>query len=192
VSASRHLVVGVDGSVASDLALRWALGQAACTGADVDVVAAWHWRPLQGTVVAATTAESVREWTERMVGEVVADARAAYPEIPVTVTVIEGEAAGVLTHAAMDGDLIVLGSHRHGRVHRAALGSTVDACVRRAPCPVVVIPASVRIPVARASRAARPRPVAVTGVSPAGAVAGLLAPRDVVTLTAPPSKGDTR
>jgi nucleotide-binding universal stress UspA family protein len=190
MGAARHLVVGVDGSVASDVALGWAMAEAARTGSEVHVVAAWHWRPVHGTVIAATTAESLREWTERMVGEAVADARAAHPEVPVTVAVVEGNAADVLTHSALDGDLIVLGTHRHGRVHHAVLGSTIDDCVRRAPCPVVVVPDAVRVPATARVRGPARLAAAVVGVEPVRGDARLVVPRDVITLTATPSKGD--
>jgi nucleotide-binding universal stress UspA family protein len=186
-TAERHLVVGVDGSVPSEAGLRWAVSEAARTASAVDVVAVWHWRPVFGSVIAGTTAESLREWTERVVDEMVADARAAHPEVPVTATVVEGDAVDVLTHAALDGDLIVLGSHRHGRVPHTVLDSTVDACVRRARCPVVVVPAALRERApARARRTrgtARPA-TAVVGVRPGGAAARLVAPRDVITFVA--------
>jgi nucleotide-binding universal stress UspA family protein len=192
MDASRHLVVGIDGSVASELALRWALAEAARTGAGVDVVAAWQWRPVHG--IASATAEALREWTERVVGEVVAGVRTAHPEVPVTVTVVEGNAADVLTHAALDGDLIVLGSHRHGRAHHAVLGSTIEACVRRAPCPVIVVPAPLREPTpARAVRArVTARPATVVGVGLGGAAAHLISSPDVMTLATPTPKGASR
>jgi nucleotide-binding universal stress UspA family protein len=186
--ASRHLVVGVDGSVASERALRWALVHATRTGATVDIVAAWHWRPIYGTLIAATTAESVREWTERVVGEMVADARATHPGVPVTATLVEGDAADVLTHAALDGDLIVLGSHHHGRVHHAVLGSTIDACVGRAPCPVVVVPAALRDREAvwgcRVPGTA-PLATSVVGIKPGRVAARLIPSRDVIAVAEP-------
>ncbi|HEX4792365.1 MAG TPA: universal stress protein [Humisphaera sp.] len=37
-------------------------------------------------------------------------------------------------------DLIVLGSHGHGRLHQLLAGSTSDAVMRRAVCPVVLVP----------------------------------------------------
>jgi nucleotide-binding universal stress UspA family protein len=191
--ASRHLVVGVDGSVASEVALRWALAEAARTASAVDVVAVWHWRPVHGSVIAPTTAESLGDRTERVVGEMVADARTAYPEVPLTCTVVEGDTVDVLIHAALDGDLIVLGSHRHGRAHHAVLGSTIDACVRQAACPVVAVPAAVPEPAparTRRARATAQLATAVVGVRPINAAAGLVTPRDVITVVGPRSNGD--
>jgi len=46
----------------------------------------------------------------------------------------------VLTAAARTADLLVLGSHGHSRIRRTALGSVSEECIRRAACPVVVIP----------------------------------------------------
>lgn len=37
-------------------------------------------------------------------------------------------------------DLIVLGSHRHGRLFHSMFGSVRDALVSSAPCPVLVVP----------------------------------------------------
>jgi nucleotide-binding universal stress UspA family protein len=39
-------------------------------------------------------------------------------------------------------ELIIVGSHGHGRVHHAVLGSISDECVRLSACPVVIIPLS--------------------------------------------------
>jgi nucleotide-binding universal stress UspA family protein len=39
-------------------------------------------------------------------------------------------------------DTIVIGSHRHGAIHRALLGSVSEGIVRAARCPILVIPAS--------------------------------------------------
>lgn len=38
-------------------------------------------------------------------------------------------------------DLIMVGSHGHGRLYRALLGSVCEGIVRHAPCPVLIVPA---------------------------------------------------
>ena len=41
--AGKRIVVGVDGSPSSMKALRWAIGQAKLTGAEVEAVTAWSY-----------------------------------------------------------------------------------------------------------------------------------------------------
>lgn len=48
--------------------------------------------------------------------------------------------ADVLTGAARAADLLVLGSHGNSRIRHTVLGSVSEECVRRANCPVVVVP----------------------------------------------------
>ncbi|HYD49497.1 MAG TPA: universal stress protein [Terriglobales bacterium] len=38
-------------------------------------------------------------------------------------------------------DLIILGSHGHGAIHRVLLGSVSEGVVRHATCPVLIVPA---------------------------------------------------
>jgi nucleotide-binding universal stress UspA family protein len=41
----------------------------------------------------------------------------------------------------LNADLVVLGSHGHGAVYRALAGSVSEGVLRRAKCPVLVVPA---------------------------------------------------
>jgi nucleotide-binding universal stress UspA family protein len=43
--------------------------------------------------------------------------------------------------AKLEADLIVLGSHGHGALYRALLGSISEGVVRKATCPVLIVPA---------------------------------------------------
>ena len=60
--------------------------------------------------------------------------------------VIEGRPADVLAGASSAADLLVLGSHGHSRVRHTVLGSVSADCIRKAACPVVVIPVPVGPP----------------------------------------------
>lgn len=47
----------------------------------------------------------------------------------------------ILTQAAsLHADYIVIGSHGHGRIYDALVGSTTNGTLKNAPCPVLVVP----------------------------------------------------
>lgn len=62
----------------------------------------------------------------------------------VTCTALPGQpAAEIVAYAARAGaDLLVVGAHGHGAVSRFLLGSVAEQVVRRAACPVLVVPAA--------------------------------------------------
>ncbi len=75
------------------------------------------------------------------------------------VEVAEGDPVGViLTRAAeFEADLIVMGTHRRTGLSRLLMGSVAEGVLRRAPCPVVLIPFSIL--------AGRPRETATVGTA---------------------------
>ncbi|HVT69951.1 MAG TPA: universal stress protein [Trebonia sp.] len=137
--AGGHLIIaGVDGSPASKAALAWAVRQAQLTGAGVEAVIAWQFPPTYGYPVTVAPAA---DW-EKISAEVVDDAIAGVPvpaDVPVTRTVVEGNAARVLLDAAKNADLLVVGNRGHGGFVEALLGSVSQHCVHHADCPVVVV-----------------------------------------------------
>jgi nucleotide-binding universal stress UspA family protein len=62
--------------------------------------------------------------------------------IDATALLIQGPTADtILTEAkAHHADLIIMGSHGHGAMHRALMGSVSEGVLRKAPCPVMIIP----------------------------------------------------
>jgi len=56
--------------------------------------------------------------------------------------VVEGKSAPALLELAResDADLVVVGAHHGGRLHRLLLGSTAERCVAEADLPVLVVP----------------------------------------------------
>ena len=135
------IVVGVDGSEGSRLALRWAVAEAHRTGGAVEAVTAWYWDGVEGDMLAATNPRTQEAHAERIsardVNAVVAEFGSA---IPVAREVVEGVPVRVLIEASRHARMLVLGSHGHGRLHHAVLGSVSEECVRQAKCPVVILP----------------------------------------------------
>jgi nucleotide-binding universal stress UspA family protein len=133
-----RVVVGVDGSAVASRALRWALEQARTRGGSVLAVTAWSWADVDGD--GAVDLDALEAVTAAALAAEVARAQAEVPGVPVQPEAIFGHPGEVLTTAARDADLLVVGSHGRGRMLRALLGSVADACLRARVCPVVVLP----------------------------------------------------
>ena len=140
----RPIVVGVDGSPASIQALRWAMGQAHATGVPIEAVTAWQDPVVYGASYRWTTVQSedsLETIAERALTARMARARADIRQ-PVTVLtrVINGDPTQVLLDAGARAAFLVVGSHGHGALAGALLGSISQHLCQRAPCPVVVVP----------------------------------------------------
>jgi nucleotide-binding universal stress UspA family protein len=136
--------VGVDGSCASLAALRWAVREAGLRDTALHVVRAWEdtakrVAPYASHTVPARGAEDRLSAQDRLRADVAA-ALGPAPLGPIEVTVAEGLAARVLLDQAAQAELLVLGS----AMRRApdGIGPVARACLRHAPCPVVVVSAA--------------------------------------------------
>ncbi len=139
------IVVGVDGSEGSKLALRWACDEAArIDGAKVVAVATWTYpvvaaSPWMGgydvpmDLTAATT-----QAVEEAVAEVCASC--GFPAERIETKVVCGPAASTLLEAGKDADLLVVGSRGLGGFTGLLLGSVSHQVAAHAPCPVIVVP----------------------------------------------------
>jgi nucleotide-binding universal stress UspA family protein len=151
----RHrVVVGVDGSAESEAALRWAVHYGERTGSAIHAVAV---RPGPGQPSADERAAGARpgtvpgaveprEWLHHALAVVRERARASSGfRARVHGHTEEGDPAEVLLAYAQGAELLVVG--RHGYDHRTdphragtVLGSVADRCLRKATCPVVLLP----------------------------------------------------
>ena len=147
------IVVGVDGSEGGRRALDWAAGEAAARGGAVQAVIAWSWDGMEYGPIASTNpheeANRARQILDR---EIQALAERRGSSFPVAAEVIEGPPADVLAKAGGAGDVLVIGSHGHSRMHHTVLGSVSEDCIRKATCPVVVIP----VPAHKLNRSTEP------------------------------------
>jgi len=126
----RRVVVGVDASAHSRVALTWAYRMARLEGAELMVL---HAVPVEDQPVR--TAEQT-SWHRSVM--------ASLPDEPGILVFVElplGHAHDVLTRSARPGDLLVVGSHGAGRVAGLVLGSVSAACLSHPTVPVVVVKA---------------------------------------------------
>ena len=146
-------MVGVDGSAASAAALGWALREATLRGAAVQVVHAWvpaargraHYAPGPG----APGREADRHAAEALLAAQVRHAHqaaglAAGDRPDILLEVVEGLLAKVLLDRANGADLLVLGvltaaPGRAAQQPASHVSPVALACLRAAPCPVVVV-----------------------------------------------------
>jgi len=131
------IVVGVDGSQVSADALRWAAKQAVLTAGEVQAVITWQPPSSYGYYVDysdADAAADARKTLEELVTKVLGEP----PSAPVTLRVVKGQPAEVLTAASRSADLLVVGSRGRGGFVGMLLGSVSQHCVQHAACPVLV------------------------------------------------------
>jgi nucleotide-binding universal stress UspA family protein len=153
VPAVRRIVVGVDGSVESVAALRWACREASLRGAEVHAVYVREEQRhnLASYAVPVSTVDDVSSEIDDLVRSVRAD---QVPGVAVCVEEVDGLAARVLLDRCVGADMLVLGTSSDAPGGLRSAGPVIRACLRRAPCPVVVISAA-QDPTQRREAAAR-------------------------------------
>lgn len=141
----RDVVVGVDGSALSSRALELALREGQLWPRRVRAVTAWSvplpLGDLQGTGYGAwPSSTDLEAAAQQTLDQALAPARCEPASYDVVGEVWEGAAEDVLVRAGKDAALLVVGSHGHGYVVNAILGSTTGYVLHHATCPVLVVP----------------------------------------------------
>jgi nucleotide-binding universal stress UspA family protein len=109
--------------------------ETASRGGTVKAITVWH--PTRNTTDADVLEADAAEMVKAEVAAVQAEEGRT---TPASAEVIRGKPAEVLATAACGANLLVIGSHGANRAWHQLVGSTAEECIRRAPCPVVVIP----------------------------------------------------
>jgi len=134
------VVVGVDGSPSSHVALRWAAAEAARHHRPLHVVHGYEWPGATELLWPPSHAISAYvDHANALVDEAAAVASGAFPGLAVTVSARPGDATQMLLNASRHAVLVVVGGHGHGRLTNVLLGSVGQAVATRARCSVAVV-----------------------------------------------------
>ncbi len=135
--AGQRIVVGVDGSEQSGLALRWAARLADGLGARIEAIMAWHfpagsaWGFPEGWNPEHDARTSLAGTIDAVFG--------TDPPAGLRQLVYQGMPAKVLLDASAGARMLIVGSRGHGGFAGLLLGSVSSAVAEHAHCPVLVV-----------------------------------------------------
>ena len=135
-----EIIVGVDGSLASEQALRWAAHEAGRRDVALVVQHTYDWRVYGAlTPINPSFAVGFQKVAEAIVDSAVEQARSWAPGVAVRGTALLGSAAHTLVEASGSGDLVVVGNRGRGGFASLLLGSVSQQVAAHAAGPVVVV-----------------------------------------------------
>lgn len=138
------VVVGVDDSAGTELALAWAVEEARSRAVAIRLVFAGgsvltYAGPRMFGNMPVPELAYVRGIGEKLLAKAAARAAELAPGIEIQTQAVEDDAARVLIGESARASLVVLGSRHLGTVGSVLLGSVSAAVSARAACPVVVL-----------------------------------------------------
>lgn len=133
-----RIVVGVDGSPESALALSWAARIARTERAGIDVVAAWEFPVNLGWTTLPADFSPKREMRRAAMAALDEAFGAGLPP-DLRVVTHEGNAANVLIERSATALMIIVGSRGHGALMGLLRGSVSARVAEHAKCPVLVV-----------------------------------------------------
>ncbi|GAA4833653.1 universal stress protein [Kitasatospora terrestris] len=136
-----YVVVGVDGSAASERAVAFAAELAEHRGAALRAVSAW-----QVSLHVPVDEERAVAEVRRQLHEVTAGCLIDHPDLDLTHEVLQGHPVDELSRTAAHALAVVVGRRGHGGFTGMRLGSVPHGLLHRAPCPVITVPAGTGAP----------------------------------------------
>ncbi len=130
------VVVGIDGSRASELAMEIAFDEASWRG--VDLVALHVWSDTDMSTVFGIDSSAVQSAADKSLAESLAGWQERYPEVTVQRVVEFERPVRHLLEQAEKAQLVVVGSHGRGGFAGMMLGSVSTAVAQEARVPVIV------------------------------------------------------
>lgn len=138
------IVVGADGSVASERAVAWAAGEAVAAAVPLCIVGVWHLPVLVGAAAMGSAyidPADLRAATHTIVdrAKVTAHDAISGAALQIDTIVVEGGGAEQLLGASAGADMLVVGSRGRGGFASLVLGSTAMSCAHHSKVPVTVV-----------------------------------------------------
>ncbi|MGW4340816.1 universal stress protein [Rhodococcus koreensis] len=136
----RAVVVGIDDSDSSTAAVFSAFEFAHLFGAPVIAAHAWSPRYAAGnvTIPFLVDRDALEESEHAVMAAHLAGARERYPGVAVTEVVEPTTPARLILDRAISAQLVVVGSHGHGRLAGEILGSVSHHLLHHSPCPIMI------------------------------------------------------
>jgi nucleotide-binding universal stress UspA family protein len=154
------IVVGVDGTPASDAALTFAIDEAVRSHDSVEMVTAWDTDvaltslDLAYGVVMSETERQAKAEAERTQQDALQRVLAGtQPPVVIAGQVVRGRPGLVLVEAARRARLLVVGTRALGPVRAALLGSISRYCAQHASIALAIVPATAADPAGAAGSA---------------------------------------
>lgn len=142
-----RIVVGVDGSDHSRIALARAIVEARLRDAVVEAVHVWspptYWGNMEYGVAQLPTPSEVEEAARDRLEEVLSSCPR---DVAIEPIVVQGGVGQTLIAQSQGAELLVVGSRGRGGFAGLVLGSTSHAVVGHAHCPVLVVPSDADVP----------------------------------------------
>jgi nucleotide-binding universal stress UspA family protein len=136
--AGSYVLVGFDGSAASERALRWAADEARLRRLPLTVCHAWHW-PYPVPPSGPEALETVRKMAQHVLDRGLLIAREVAPRTPTQGRLVAGPAPAMLINQSKNASLAVIGTHGVGACAEPATASSAVQLPAYAHCPVIVV-----------------------------------------------------
>ncbi len=136
--SGQRIVVGVDGSPSSIVALKWAHRVGAALDLAIDAVSCWEFPAEYGVgmvPVAYNPEVDVKRLLESSLQSAFGETRPA----GLRSSTHQGHPAKVLIELSSTAEMLVVGSRGHGGFVGLLIGSVSAHCAEHARCPVVVV-----------------------------------------------------
>jgi nucleotide-binding universal stress UspA family protein len=134
--ATAPVLVGVDGSSASELATEIAFEEA--SRRHVGLIALHAWSDREVVEIPGVDWPAVKAEEERLMSEALAGWQERYPDVTVQTMLVCDRPARALVEASQSAQLVVVGSHGRNGLTRKFLGSVSNAVVQSVRVPVIV------------------------------------------------------